>query len=1418
METKDLVALRIGLASPETIRSWSYGEVLKPETINYRRLRPEKDGLFCEAIFGPTRDWQCYCGKYKNPRYKGIVCDKCGVEVTRSSVRRERMGHIELSTPVAHIWYTRRIPSYLGLLLDISRRNLDRVLYFAQYIVTYVDEDARQKALKRLEDEISVSEREAGSQINAKILEVKLARDRRLEELQAQRADLQARADEQIATRLEPVMQEGQQLERSLQDSLNKPARTQVVFGAANTVVAEVGESITNQHISRVQKIVKERLDEIENEFKEQLQRDLAQIDITKQQARAEADEQMEALRNQLEDQSEQSQNQNAHLRDELQELRPFTFLSESRYRELKQRWGQVFRADMGAEAFYDILRRLDLDKLSEDLWVEVRTSKSKQKRKKATTRLKVVEAFRRSGNRPEWMILTVLPVIPPDLRPMVQLDGGRFATSDLNDLYRRVINRNNRLKRLLELGAPDVIVRNEKRMLQEAVDSLIDNSQRGKALSRRGRRELKSLSDMLKGKKGRFRRNLLGKRVDYSGRSVIVVGPALKLYQCGLPKTMALELYRPFVIARLVAHNYAANVKGARRFIERNRPEVWEVLEEVIKERPVLLNRAPTLHRLGIQAFEPVLIEGSAIQLHPLVTTAFNADFDGDQMAVHVPLSEKAVWEARNLMLSSRNLLKPADGEPIISPSKDMVLGVYYLTMMDNREHKGDGRAFVDMNEVELVYSLGQVDVHAKIKVQVETHYDEKGNYKAEAEKKLLDTTVGRVIFNRILPEDVQFVNDVLDKGGVKDLIADVYEIVGSDVTTDVADRIKDIGFEYAMRSGSTLAINDIAIPAEKPEILAKAQQEVENINRSFRRGLLTEQERNERVIEVWQTTTSVLADAVRKQMDPNGNLFTMANSGATKGGFGTISQLAGMRGLMADPAGRIIRLPIQSNFREGLTALEYFISTHGARKGLADTALRTADAGYLTRRLVDVAQDIIINEEDCGTEEGHWIRRSEDVAGQPLGARLYGRLLAARVVDPATGEVLGERDDMLDHERVRKITQAGVDAVKVRSPLTCQLIHGICAKCYGMDLGRGKMVELGAAVGTVAAQSIGEPGTQLTLRTFHTGGVAAGGDITTGLPRVEELFEARRMPKGEAVITKISGVAKIIQSDRISEQRTVRVEHSEIVADEYDVPEEWTIAVKDEDTLSMGDVVAQLGDATISAQHTGRVRVENRKVIISYENRESEDYEIPTTSRLQVRDGEHVNAGQPLTEGSLNPHTILRINGSDAAQMYLLNEIQKVYRAQGQNINDKHFEVLIRKMLGKVQVIRPGDTHYLPMDMVDRLQILATNEQMLAEGKQPAKFAEILLGVTKASLSTESFLSASSFQHTIKVLAGAAIASSEDPLYGLKENVIIGKLIPAGTGFVHGRFDQKEPALENDQAAKQQPLDITELPTGAD
>ncbi|MHB8777800.1 MAG: DNA-directed RNA polymerase subunit beta' [Anaerolineales bacterium] len=1400
METKGLTALRISLASPQTILSWSYGEVLKPETINYRRLRPEKDGLFCEAIFGPTRDWQCYCGKYKNPRYKGITCDKCGVEVTRSAVRRERMGHIALATPVAHIWYTRRIPSQMGMLLDVSRRNLDRVLYFAQYIVTYVDEEARKKALQRLEDEISVSEREQAAGVNGRIAEVKTRRDQMIAELKQKQTLLEQGYDEGIAEQMDPIIKEGQKLEKQLQDQMGEPAKKSIVFELTNEKIIDAGDKVASKHITLIQKNVQKKMEILENELKDKKQRELEELKTQTAVIKAQADQEMEALRSELETQTSVSSNQSSRLRDEILELRPFTFLSEIRYRELKQRWGQVFRADMGAEAFFDILERLDLDKLSEELWHEVRTTKSKQKRKKSTTRLKVVEAFRRSGNSPAWMILTVLPVIPPDLRPMVQLDGGRFATSDLNDLYRRVINRNNRLKRLLELGAPDVIIRNEKRMLQEAVDSLIDNSQRGKALSRRGRRELKSLSDMLKGKKGRFRRNLLGKRVDYSGRSVIVVGPQLKLNQCGLPKSMALELYRPFVISRLVQNNYAANVKGARRLIERNRPEVWEALEGVIGDRPVLLNRAPTLHRLGIQAFEPILIEGSAIQLHPLVTTAFNADFDGDQMAVHVPLSQKAVTEARELMLASKNLLKPADGEPIISPSKDMVLGVYYLTMEKKAVHRGDGRAFADIDEVELAYALGQVEVHTEIKFRAKTWYDDKGDRLPEVEYRIINTTVGRVLFNRVLPEQVQFVNEKLDKGGVKDLIAEVYELCGQEVTTDVADAVKSIGFEYATKSGTTLAVADISIPPERKGIIDEALKAVEVVLRDFRRGLLTEQEKNEREIQIWQETTDRVGTAVKKHMDPDGNLSTMATSGATKGGFSTISQLAGMRGLMADPSGRIIPMPIRSNFREGLTAQEYFISTHGARKGLADTALRTADAGYLTRRLVDIAQDIIINEHDCGTHEGVWIRKTDDVAGQSMMSRMYSRLVAERVLDPKTGEVLAEYNDVITHDLARKIANADVAEMKLRSPMTCQLNHGICSKCYGIDLARGEMVELGSAVGIVAAQSIGEPGTQLTLRTFHTGGVASTGasDITTGLPRVEEIFEARKMPKGEAVVAEIGGVLHVRQSEKYADMREIRIEHAEMVHDEYVIPEDWKIISKDESEIQAGDILATKDKATITAQHSGRVAVEKkeRKIIVSYEQREEVIEDMPNTSRLLVKDGAHVEAGQPLTEGSLNPHRILKIQGRDACQMYLMTEVQKVYRSQGQNIHDKHFEVIIRKMLSKVQVTRPGDTKYLPGDAVDRLEIRKVNEQLLADAKQAARFQEVLLGVTKASLSTDSFLSASSFQHTIKVLASAAIGSTTDPLYGLKENVIIGKLIPAGTGFIHGRFTDEETA----------------------
>jgi len=1386
VDSKGFRALRISLASPETIRNWSHGEVLKPETINYRRLRPEKDGLFCEAIFGPTKDWQCYCGKYKNIRFKGITCEKCGVEVTRSSVRRERMGHITLAAPVAHVWYTRRVPSYLGLLLDISRRNLDRVLYFAQYVVTYVDEDARGKALKRIEEALDLRAKEEKEALKQRRADIRAEKKERLAEISNRKKEIQAAYDEEVAEEIAPVMREGQRLESSLSDKQGKTIRSPIHFQALDVAIAEKGDEINKDHLKKVQKAVRSHLDKVESAFKEQRNQKLAALKMEVETVKADTDLALSQIEDTIIDEGVETLEQLEEDREELESIDQMLFLGETRYRELKSKWGQVFRADMGAESFFEILQHIDLAQLAEDLWTEVRTTRSKQRKKKATKRLKVVEAFRRSGNQPEWMVMTILPVIPPDLRPMVQLDGGRFATSDLNDLYRRVINRNNRLKRLVELGAPDVIVRNEKRMLQEAVDSLIDNSQRGKALSRRGRRELKSLSDMLKGKKGRFRRNLLGKRVDYSGRSVIVIGPDLKLSQCGLPKTMALELYRPFVISKLVAYDFAANVKGAKRIIERERPEVWGVLEEVIKDRPVLLNRAPTLHRLGIQAFEPVLVEGKAIHLHPLVCAAFNADFDGDQMSVHLPLSQRAVTEARELMLSSVNLLKPADGEPVVGPTKDMVLGVYYLTMInEGKEHVGAGKAFSDMDEVEMAYALDQVSIHAPIKLSAATWYDENDERLATQEERIIDTTVGRVIFNRILPEELQFVNRVLDKGAIQDLVGDVYRFLHEDGTPEVVDAIKDIGFAYATRSGTTIAISDITVPSSKQEIIAATLEQTEAVRMDYRRGLLTEQEQTERIIDLWQKTTAAVAEAVEEAMDPAGNLSMMAISGATKGGFGAITQLAGMRGLMADPAGRIIPLPIRSSFRDGLTTLEYFISTHGARKGLTDTALRTADAGYLTRRLVDVAQDMIINAEDCETEKGIWIRRSDDVAGQEFAPRLYGRFAGSKIVDPDTGEVLIKKGAMISLESIKTIAASGVQEAFVRSPLTCELQFGMCQQCYGMDLGRGNVVELGSAVGIVAAQSIGEPGTQLTLRTFHTGGVAAGGDITTGLPRVEELFEARKKPKGEAVIAEISGTIQVLSPEVPDGPRVVHVVNSELIKDEYNVPGNWSLRVEDADEIEAGALIAKRGESEITASHAGRVNIKDRKVTVSYDLLEEESYDIPASARLLVKEGDKVEAGFQMTEGSLNPHRILSILGREACELYLLTEVQKVYRSQGQNINDKHFEVITRKMLSKVQITQPGGTDLLPGDLIDRYYLQRMNEQALKDGEQPAQAMQVLLGVTKASLSTESFLSASSFQHTIKVLAGAAIEGKIDYLRGLKENVIIGKLIPAGTGF---------------------------------
>ncbi len=1386
MEAKGFRALKISLASPETILSWSYGEVLKPETINYRRLRPEKDGLFCEAIFGPTKDWQCYCGKYKNIRFKGITCEKCGVEVTRSAVRRERMGHIILSAPVAHVWYTRRVPSYLGLLLDISRRNLDRVLYFAQYLIIHVDEDARSKALKRLEDEVTDFENQREEGLENQLGEIKLSHESLVEELEQKKRKVNEDYDEEVANKISPVIKEGQRLERDLSNKLGKTIRVPIHLKVLEILIADKGDSIGNEHIKRVQKAVKDHLEEIEASLQDRRDKEIANLDEQIEVANLELKEQLANVSETPDEIYETTLEGLNQDRDDLMGIHKLMFLGESGYRDLKTKWGQVFRADMGAEAFYEILLGLDLDKLAEELWEEVRTTRSKQRRKKATKRLKVVEAFRRSDNKPEWMVLTVLPVIPPDLRPMVQLDGGRFATSDLNDLYRRVINRNNRLKRLVELGAPDVIVRNEKRMLQEAVDSLIDNAQRGKALSRRGRRELKSLSDMLKGKKGRFRRNLLGKRVDYSGRSVIVIGPHLRLDQCGLPKDMALELYRPFVISKLVAYNYAANVKGAKRIIERTRPEVWEVLEEVILDRPVLLNRAPTLHRLGIQAFEPVLVEGKAIQLHPLVCSAFNADFDGDQMSVHVPLSENAVREARELMLSSVNLLKPADGQPIVGPTKDMVLGVYYMTMpFDGKVNRKKLRAFSDIDEVEMAFSLGQVKIHSPIKIMNITWYDENGERMDEPEKKVIETTVGRALFNRVLPPELQFVNRTLDKGAIQELVGEIYHLLREEGTPAVVDAIKDIGFVFATRSGTTIAISDITVPPTKGKIISKTLEAAEAVREDYQRGLLTEQEQKERIIDLWQDTTKTIANEVREHMDPTGNLSSMAISGATKGGFGPISQLAGMRGLMADPSGRIIPLPIRSSFRDGLTTLEYFISTHGARKGLTDTALRTADAGYLTRRLVDVAQDVIINSDDCGTEQGLWIRRSDNVADQDFQARVFGRSIQQRVSDPDTGEIIVKKGQIINRKLAEILEFSNVQEIFIRSPLTCELRFGLCIKCYGVDLGRGKQVQLGVAVGIIAAQSIGEPGTQLTLRTFHTGGVAAGGDITTGLPRVEELFEARKTPKGEAITSDIEGIVEVMMPEVPDGQRVIRVVDSRLVKDEYHVPGNWSLKVEDATEIEEGAIIGTRGESQIVASHGGRVSVKDRRVVVAHDEHEVQEYDIPASARLIVKERDRIEAGQRLTEGSLNPHRILLIKGREECELYLLTEVQKVYRSQGQNINDKHFEVIIKKMLSKIELTDPGDSDLLMGDLIDRLYLKEINERLLGKGLQPAKATQVLLGVTKASLNTESFLSASSFQHTIKVLAGAAIEGKVDYLRGLKENVIIGKLIPAGTGF---------------------------------
>ncbi|MDD4336356.1 MAG: DNA-directed RNA polymerase subunit beta' [Firmicutes bacterium] len=1202
LDVNDFDRIRIGMASPEQIRAWSSGEVKKPETINYRTLKPEREGLFCEKIFGPTRDWECHCGRYKRIRYKGVVCDKCGVEVTRAKVRRERLGHIELAAPVSHIWYFKGIPSRMGHLLDMSPRSLEKVLYFASYIVT-----------------------------------------------------------------------------------------------------------------------------------------DPGDTPLSKKQ-----------------------------------------LLTEGEYRDYREKYGQLFRAGMGAEAVEELLREIDLDELVQELREDIRTG-SGQKRARAIRRLEVSEAFRKSGNRPEWMILEVIPVIPPDLRPMVQLDGGRFATSDLNDLYRRVINRNNRLKKLLELQAPDIIVRNEKRMLQEAVDALIDNGRRGRPVTGPGNRPLKSMSDLLKGKQGRFRQNLLGKRVDYSGRSVIVVGPTLKMHQCGLPKEMALELFKPFVMKRLVDKGYAHNIKSAKRMVERVRPEVWDVLEEIIAGHPVLLNRAPTLHRLGIQAFEPVLVEGRAIQIHPLVCTAYNADFDGDQMAVHVPLSAEAQAESRLLMLSVNNILSPAHGGPLATPTQDMVLGCYYLTF-ERPGAKGEGKVFGSPEAALAAYNAGAVALHSIIVVRMPESKLVMGA--EEAGTRRIVTTVGKLIFNDIFPDDFHYINsaestfdsaltagDFLPrgmsfweyekanadrkrkpstKGFLSKLVGVVRRKYGNAMTADVLDAMKNLGFHYATISGTTVGIGDIAVPDEKQRIIRGADARVEEIEGQYRRGLLLEDEKYSLIIDVWTEARENVQEAMMREIRPDilmarkleearqaGNeervefeidelnpVYMMATSGA-RGNVQQLNQLAGMRGLVADPSGRTIDVPIKANFREGLNVLEYFISTHGTRKGLADTALRTADSGYLTRRLVDVAQDVIVREDDCGTDAGIDVSAivEGDTVIESLAERVTGRVSLQELVDEETGEVIVAINHVISEDQADEIERRGYQSWTVRSVLKCRTRHGVCVKCYGRNLATGNLVEVGEAVGTIAAQSIGEPGTQLTMRTFHTGGVA-GDDITRGLPRVEELFEARK-PKGLAIITEHAGEASIVEAKG------------------------------------------------------------SRKIVISEPSGEAHEYSVPYGARLEVREGQKVEPGQKLTEGSLNPHDILRIRGAVAVQQYVVREVQDVYRSQGVEINDKHIEVVVRQMMRKVKVENPGDTDLLPGELVDIFRFEDTNTEAEENGLKPATCKPALLGITKASLQTDSFLSAASFQETTRVLTDAAMKGKCDELIGLKENVIIGKLVPAGTGM---------------------------------
>jgi DNA-directed RNA polymerase subunit beta' len=1415
LEVNNFSAIRISLASPDQIREWSKGEVTKPETINYRTLKPEKDGLFDERIFGPTRDWECYCGKYKRIRYKGIICDKCGVEVTRSKVRRERMGHIQLASPVSHIWYFKGTPSRLGILLDISPRNLERILYFALYIVTHVDEEARQRALKALEEQGEGRGGAGGERLAELETSLKADVNRHRDELRAALAGTKTEIENSRNTQIEEIAREAQLVEAALTELGTGEAAETIAFASTGEVVVEAGKKGGKDALAKLRKIATAETERINSQSE---QRALDEERGTEQKVEdlvAAMDETLRAERETLASEAQGQKEELKQARAEIEALKPLMTIGETEFRQLDEKYGsgsktgRIFWAGMGAEAVRDIIVRMDLEELSRALHAEVRTS-SGQRRKKAIKRLRLIEAFRRSGNRPEWMILSVLPVIPPDLRPMVQLDGGRFATSDLNDLYRRVINRNNRLKRLLELGAPEIIIRNEKRMLQEACDALIDNGRRGRAIAGTGNHRLKSLSDMLKGKQGRFRQNLLGKRVDYSGRSVIVVGPELKLHQCGLPKKMALELFKPFVMRQLVEKGFAHNIKSAKRIVERVRPEVWDVLEEVIKDHPVLLNRAPTLHRLGIQAFMPVLVEGSAIQIHPLVCTAFNADFDGDQMAVHVPLSTAAQEEAKVMMLSTANLLSPADGSPVVAPTQDMVLGCYYLTM-DALPSKTKSilRSFADEDDAVLAYELGargiehasrissereegdeskvrhtaaKVSLHEPVDVVIQGWDAEKG----ELVDQHVRTTVGRILFNRILPPELRFANQPMKRVDLKRLVDTCYRLLGPAETAHLVDGIKGVGFTFATRGGLTIGLWDIVVPKEKKAMMIGADEAVVAIDKQFQRGLITEDERYEQVVELWQRTTKEVSDKMMDGLTEENPVRMMTDSGA-RGNKGNIGQLGAMRGLMADPSGRIIDVPVRSNFREGMTVLEYFISTHGARKGLADTALRTADSGYLTRRLVDVAQDVITREDDCGTLEGSWIIRAES-ADEPeaFQRRLVGRLVAADLFDTKaklkkgeTAPVVIARDVMIDEEIARQIDAAGLDEVLVRSPLACESRYGVCRQCYGRNLATGHMIGIGEAVGIIAAQSIGEPGTQLTMRTFHTGGVA-GQDITQGLPRVEELFEAR-IPKGKAEISHIDGIVEVINSES---GRKVKVTSREGFDTPLELPEGAEVLAAAGDMVNANQVIAKAPTGDVAAAVAGFLARTDDGLVVRSEDVVEREYAIPHSAKLLVEDGQEIRAGDAITDGPINPQEYLDTRGKDAVQRYLVREVQRVYRSQGVTINDKHIEIIVRQMLKKVRIDQPGDCEQLPTELIDRLDFEEANNRVLSEGGEPATAQTVLLGVTKASLNTSSFLAAASFQETTRVLTEAAINGARDHLIGLKENVIIGKLIPAGSG----------------------------------